>query len=385
MRQVRAFLTGVAAGTGLMYWFDPDRGTRRRALARDKLLHIVRAEREVAAKGLRDLEHRRQGALYRLGSVFRDDEASDDVLAERVRATLGRYTSHPGAIDVAVRQGSAILDGPILAREAGRLLRAVHGVPGIHAIDDRLERHEHPGNVPGLQGPGHAVPRRRKLVRSANWMPSVRLLLGGAGLAAGIGGLLSGGKLGRAGALLGSLAFVRAAANMPLARLVGVGERVGIELDKTLLVKAPAASCYSYFRNFENLASFMEHVHEVRVHDGRSSWVVRGPAGRSLRFDVEITRDAPNELIAWRTVPGQLVDFAGTVRFERVDDGSTRLALHVSYRPPLGRLGYLVASMFRADPKHALDSDMLRFKSILERGKTRAHGHEVRREELRPA
>ena len=41
------------------------------------------------------------------------------------------------------------------------------------------------------------------------------------------------------------------------------------------------------------------------------------------------------------------------------------------------------SSLPGANPKRALDEDMLRLKSLLERGKTVAHGAEVTREELR--
>ena len=38
--------------------------------------------------------------------------------------------------------------------------------------------------------------------------------------------------------------------------------------------------------------------------------------------------------------------------------------------------------MFGADPKSAMDEDLVRFQSLLERGKTTAHRHEVRAEEV---
>ncbi len=385
MSRVRTLLTGVGAGAGLMYWFDPDRGTRRRAIARDKVLHIVREEREIAEKGLRDLEHRRQGVVYRLKSAFRNSSAPDDVLAERVRATLGRHSSHPGAIDVTVRNGCVTLCGAILTAEAEMFVIAVRAVPGIQGVDDRLERHEHAGDVPRLQGPGHPMPRKRRLVGAEHWVPAVRLVAGGAGLVTGVGGLARGGRIGRMATALGSLVMLRAAANMPLKRLFGLGERPDITVAKTVMVAAPVETVYSYVRNFENMACFMDHVEEVRVHDAHSTWVVRGPVMRTIRFEVEITHDAPNQLISWRSTPGQLIDHTGTVRFERVGDCTTRMSIHLSYSPPAGHLGYLIASLFRVDPKHALDDDMVRFKSIIERGKTRAHGHDVRREQLRPA
>jgi hypothetical protein len=41
-----------------------------------------------------------------------------------------------------------------------------------------------------------------------------------------------------------------------------------------------------------------------------------------------------------------------------------------------------VAALFGADPKHAMDEDFVRLKSLLEHGRTSAKGEEVAREEL---
>jgi hypothetical protein len=43
------------------------------------------------------------------------------------------------------------LSGPILADEVPRLWRRVRRVRGVQSIDDRLEIHDSPGAVPGLQ------------------------------------------------------------------------------------------------------------------------------------------------------------------------------------------------------------------------------------------
>jgi uncharacterized membrane protein len=69
---------------------------------------------------------------------------------------------------------------------------------------------------------------------------------------------------------------------------------------------------------------------------------------------------------------------AGVVRFEENQDGSTRLDIRLSYNPPAGALGHVVASLFGADPKHAMDEDLVRFQSLLEQGKTTVRGEEVR-------
>jgi hypothetical protein len=41
-----------------------------------------------------------------------------------------------------------------------------------------------------------------------------------------------------------------------------------------------------------------------------------------------------------------------------------------------------VASLFGTDPKHAMDEDMVRLKSLLEEGKTRADGEQVQLDEV---
>jgi uncharacterized membrane protein len=56
------------------------------------------------------------------------------------------------------------------------------------------------------------------------------------------------------------------------------------------------------------------------------------------------------------------------IQFERVN-GGTRLDVEMSYTPPAGVLGHVVAKLFGADPKSELDEDLLRMKTFLETGK----------------
>jgi hypothetical protein len=46
----------------------------------------------------------------------------------------------------------------------------------------------------------------------------------------------------------------------------------------------------------------------------------------------------------------------------------------MTYNPPAGLLGHGVAALLGADPKRALDDDLLRFKSLLEHGRTTTDG-----------
>ncbi|HEU4477170.1 MAG TPA: hypothetical protein VFR80_01550, partial [Pyrinomonadaceae bacterium] len=109
-------LSAAGTGAGLMYLFDPDRGKRRRALLRNKAVHISRIANDAAGKTRRDLRNHLRGTLAELEAVFIDNgPVSNDVLAARVRSKLGRVVSHPSAIEVKAVDGLIILTGQILA------------------------------------------------------------------------------------------------------------------------------------------------------------------------------------------------------------------------------------------------------------------------------
>jgi uncharacterized membrane protein len=65
------------------------------------------------------------------------------------------------------------------------------------------------------------------------------------------------------------------------------------------------------------------------------------------------------------------------IRFESVGDNETRVDIRLLYNPPGGVLGHLAALLFGADPKSAMDDDLMRFKSIIESGRTRGAGDQA--------
>lgn len=152
MKKSVAGLGGLGVGAALMYLFDPERGNRRRALLRDKLSHVAHSTGETLDVKSRDAANRFHGLLARTRSLLTTEPVPDAVLAERVRARLGHVVSHPGSIDVAVREGRVTLAGPALSREVDALLCKVGRVRGVTGVENKLELHEGPGSVPGLQG-----------------------------------------------------------------------------------------------------------------------------------------------------------------------------------------------------------------------------------------
>ncbi len=70
-----ALLSGIGFGAALMYVLDPERGRRRRALARDKAISIANKTGDVVAKRSRDIANRARGVAAEARSVFESDEA----------------------------------------------------------------------------------------------------------------------------------------------------------------------------------------------------------------------------------------------------------------------------------------------------------------------
>jgi uncharacterized membrane protein len=382
-------LTGFGIGAIVTYILDPDRGARRRALMRDRLLSVRGAADDTLDATGRDVSNRARGLVAGIRSrLNRDDGADDVVVAQRVRARLGGLVSHPRSIDVSVSDGRVTLGGPVFSFEADRLVKRVASVRGVRSVEDRLVRRQSAGDEPGLQGGG--PPRRRAGERmefmQANWSPSARLVAGATGAGLALYGLARTGVTGTAAGITGVVLLARAAFNLELTRLFGVGGGdAAITFDKTVEVAAPVEEVFELWRRYENFPRFMSHVREVRrLSDDRSQWTVSGPAGVPVTWETVETARVPNELLAWRTEPrgGDAVTHAGTVRFARVPNGGTRLHITMSYTPVGGALGHGVAALFGSDPKHAMDEDLVRFKSLLEHGKTTAHSQTVRREDV---
>ena len=152
MNKKLALVGGVGLGAALMYLFDPDRGRRRRALIRDKAEGAANKAGDYAGKMSRDLRNRAYGVVAETKSIFQHEEITDDVLVDRVRAKLGHYSTHVGAIDVSAVSGAIILNGRVLAKEVPDVLRAVRSVRGVKRVENQLVMLPEEGSVPSWQG-----------------------------------------------------------------------------------------------------------------------------------------------------------------------------------------------------------------------------------------
>lgn len=142
----------------------------------------------------------------------------------------------------------------------------------------------------------------------------------------------------------------------------------GLKVEKSVTVNRPVQDVYRFWRNFENLPRFMDHLESVTVLDeNRSHWVAKAPAGTKVEWDAIIHNEIENELIAWRSLPDADVNNAGSVHFTPVGNGNrTEVMVVLSYEPPAGKVGVAVAKLLGEEPSNQIEDDLRRFKQVVE-------------------
>jgi len=141
-------------------------------------------------------------------------------------------------------------------------------------------------------------------------------------------------------------------------------------LSRTVTVNRPVGELFSYFRDFANLATFMENVERIDADDARRShWVVKAPAGKTVEWESVVTEDEPGRLIAWQSVEGADVASSGRIEFLDAAPGrGTMVRATFSYDPPAGWLGEWIAKLFQREPNVQARRDLRRLKQFLETG-----------------
>ena len=370
IRDIRLVIVSVCLGALFMYFTDSRTGRRRRALLADRLVHAEKVIGNAPRVIGRDLLHRARGLWAQYKRWLGNAAVSDAEVAARVRAKLGRFVSHPHAVESTIHDGRVTLSGPILEHEIEPLLHSICRVDGVRDVENRLRSYDDAAHIPALQG---GVPRagERFELMQERWSPAARVLMSGVGAGLIAQGLRAGGVLGCASAVLGGALVARCATNRGTSSLLGIGEEArGFHVDKTVHVAASPQTVFRFFTDFTNFPRFMSRVRHVELlDDRRSRWTVEGPAGLPVHWTAEITKIEPDALIEWRAEPGSAIRHQGSVRFDINSNGGTRIQIRLDYLPPAGVLGHAVASFFAVDPKSEMDEELMRLKSTLETGR----------------
>lgn len=171
----------------------------------------------------------------------------------------------------------------------------------------------------------------------------------------------------------GSLAYHGATGQTSLQEKVseatGFDKGIRVEKSVTIMDKTPE-ELYRFWRNFENLPTFMKHLKSVTVvNDTRSHWIANAPLGNSVEWDAEIINEQENHLIAWASVEGADVDNSGFVRFKPALLGrGTEVKVVIEYNLPGGAVTAAIAKLFGEEPEQQIGDDLKRFKMLMETG-----------------
>jgi uncharacterized membrane protein len=152
-------------------------------------------------------------------------------------------------------------------------------------------------------------------------------------------------------------------------------------------INADAAEVYDLWRDFERWPLFMRHIDSI-VREGpqRWRWKVHLPGLGALQWSAEMTEDDPGRRIGWRTLPGAVISHAGSVNFERLPGGrGTGIHVQMSYEPPAGAPGRVLASLLQPAPERLIRSDIRRLKSLLEAGEVAVNAMRPSDLEAKPA
>lgn len=139
------------------------------------------------------------------------------------------------------------------------------------------------------------------------------------------------------------------------------------QVTQSIIVNREASELYRLWIEIENFPYFMKHIKSIRKTGERTShWVMEGPLGFLIAWDVEMTTQEPNKRLAWssKDKTGD-IKTSGQVTFTPLAQGQTEVTVTLRYVPPAGVVGDVTAEWF-VSPASRLRDDLKNFKAYAE-------------------
>jgi osmotically-inducible protein OsmY len=139
---MRKLLTLAGLGAALTYFFNPDSGKRRRAMARDRALAFFRQQGRQLGRTAGSVQADAQGLVQKAKHARSEEkleDPNDATLARKVETEIFRDPEvSKGQIDVNAEDGVVILRGeverPELIKDLEEKTRSVQGVKGVENL-----------------------------------------------------------------------------------------------------------------------------------------------------------------------------------------------------------------------------------------------------------
>jgi uncharacterized membrane protein len=134
------------------------------------------------------------------------------------------------------------------------------------------------------------------------------------------------------------------------------------EVRESIEVNVPVSTAYNQWTQFEEFPKFMENVESVtQIDDTHLRWVAEVGGNRD-EWEAEITRQDPDQVIAWRTIDGK--HNSGEVKFEPIGPDRTRIEVAMTWEPE--GLTETLGEKLGADER-SVKADLERFNELVER------------------
>ena len=133
------------------------------------------------------------------------------------------------------------------------------------------------------------------------------------------------------------------------------------------VINKPISEVYAFWRDFENLPKFMNHLSSVNpINYTTSEWTAKGPMGiGKITWKAEVIKDEKDKLISWNSLPDSSIKNAGKVVF-KPKGKATEIDVTISYHAPLGVAGESAAKLLNPYFEKLVKDDILNFKTYLE-------------------
>ncbi len=171
-----ALTAGLGLGAGAMYLCDPDRGRSRRSKLMGEAVGLLHRDENKLKKRGKDLLNKARGMVAEaVAALTPEEEATDQVLTERVRSRIGHVVPAPHDIQVHVRKSVVTLEGRLTHADRRRLIEEVEAISGVARVEDHLGPRTRfsPGLLIGLAA-GFALFRKNGPLQSAPPKPAIR-------------------------------------------------------------------------------------------------------------------------------------------------------------------------------------------------------------------
>jgi uncharacterized membrane protein len=143
------------------------------------------------------------------------------------------------------------------------------------------------------------------------------------------------------------------------------------EFVASVVIARPRHELYAFWRDFTNAPKFMARVDAVMVVDSLSSmWTVKDGTESTAQWEMLVTDDEPDRLIAWSTSGNSPVSYSGRVEFQDAAGAGTEVTTMVRHEQHSGLVETLIEAVAgphaEQDPPVQSRGDLGRFKEYME-------------------